>query len=988
MQLNRHSHFSFKYGVIPPEALIKKSVQAGESTAILTDINSTSGCLQFIRSAQKNHLNPVVGVDFRNGAQMQFLAIAQNNEGFQEINAFLSMVRTQKTPVPKTAPRFENVVVVYPLDQMPSELRTNEFVGLRPEQAFTFHRNLKFKPFLNKAVALKSGTFQNKQDYNLHKLLRAIDNNVLGSRLAKEEVALPNDDFIPHHELKAFYGEYDFLVDRSAQIIRGCRVHFGFDDEVQPQNKRTFYGSDQKDEQRLTQLAHEGLSYRYPKVTPEVKKRLQTELELIVKKGFTSYFLITHDFVSFARRKGYFYVGRGSGANSLVAYLLRITDVDPIELNLYFERFINMFRTSPPDFDMDFSWKNRQDVTRYIFEKHGLKHTALLGAYVTFQFKAALRETAKVFGLPADEIEAAAHLQHSKDAQEEPLKSIFKYAGLLVDMPKQLTVHAGGILISQKPIHYFSATDLPPKGFPTVHFDMIAAEDVGLYKYDVLGQRGLAKIADAFDLIKKNHPHADFDIHDIAKFKKDEKIKSLLREGKTIGCFYVESPAMRMILKKLRVDDYLGLVAASSIIRPGVSSSGMMREYIKRFRDPEERKNAHPVLQKIMPETFGIMVYQEDVIKVAHQYGGLTLGEADVLRRGMSGKYRSREEFQRVKDAFFNNCIKKGEPLETITEIWKQIESFAGYAFAKGHSASYAVESYQSLFLKAHYPIEYMVSTTNNGGGFYRPHHYLFEAVRHGATIEMPCVNKSESLNTLYSKVIFLGLSFVKGLTEKLVVSSIEERRRNGEFTSLEDFIDRVCPGTEDIDKLIRIRAFRFTGKNKRELLWRARGLITPGKRESAQKALFKTETKNYVFPDFDIHPLEHLFDEIELLGFTLHPKKLLAQKRADLPLTTADFPYYKGKEVELVGYLVNIKPTRTANRKRMYFGTFYDKCGEWLDTVHFPGIQEKYPFRGEGYYVIKGLVTEDFGVYALEVKEMHRLPFIKDVRYEEASGD
>ena len=217
-----------------------------------------------------------------------------------------------------------------------------------------------------------------------------------------------------------------------------------------------------------------------------------------------------------------------------------------------------------------------------------------------------------------------------------------------------------------------------------------------------------------------NHPtHPAIDIHDIKRFKQDEKIKYLLKNAKAIGCFYVESPAMRMLLKKLQVATYLGLVAASSVIRPGVSKSGMMREYILRYRKPERRKDAHPILLEIMPETYGVMVYQEDVIKVAHYFGGLNLGEADMLRRGMSGKFRSRDEFMKVKNQFFENCKTKGHSLELTSEIWRQIESFAGYAFAKGHSASYAVESYQSLFLKAYYPLEYMVATINNFGGFY-----------------------------------------------------------------------------------------------------------------------------------------------------------------------------------------------------------------------------------------------------------------------------
>ena len=266
-------------------------------------------------------------------------------------------------------------------------------------------------------------------------------------------------------------------------------------------------------------------------------------------------------------------------------------------------------------------------------------------------------------------------------------------------------------MIAEKSIHYHTGTFLPPKGFATTQFDMVVAEDIGLHKFDILSQRGLSKIQDALHIVRKNKPEDILlDIRNLQAFKQDEKIKSILRNGRAMGCFYVESPAMRMLLKKLKVDTYLGLVAASSIIRPGVSNSGMMREYIVRFTDPERRQAAHPVLLDIMPDTFGVMVYQEDVIKVAHYFAVLSLGEADVLRRGMSGKFRSREEFKNVENQYFENCKARGYSLELAQDIWRQIESFAGYAFAKGHSASYAVESYQSLYLKAHYPLEYMVA--------------------------------------------------------------------------------------------------------------------------------------------------------------------------------------------------------------------------------------------------------------------------------------
>jgi len=338
------------------------------------------------------------------------------------------------------------------------------------------------------------------------------------------------------------------------------------------------------------------------------------------------------------------------------------------------------------------------------------------------------------------------------------------------------------------------------------------------------------------------------DIHDIPRFKQDPAIKELLRKGDTIGCFYVESPAMRMLLKKLQVDDYLGLVAASSIIRPGVAESGMMREYLLRHNDPERMKQAIPRLLEIMPETYGVMVYQEDVIKVVHLYGGLDLEESDTVRRGMNLRYRDRPEFKVVEKKFFENCKAFGYPPGEAEEVWRQIQSFASFSFAKGHSASYAVESYQSLYLKAHHPLEFLVGVANNFGGFYRLEFYLHEAKRAGAVIEAPCVNASEELcalvqveqvngqwriangASLHSPTpirhspsdprIYLGLSNIKSLENESVELILHERRRKGPFLHLEDLLKRVPLSLEQARILIRVGALRFTGKSKPQLLW------------------------------------------------------------------------------------------------------------------------------------------------------------------------
>jgi DNA polymerase-3 subunit alpha len=652
--------------------------------------------------------------------------------------------------------------------------------------------------------------------------------------------------------------------------------------------------------------------------------------------------------------------------------------VDPIELDLYFERFINLYRTSPPDFDIDFSWHDREDVTRFIFEE--FPHVCLLGTYSTFQTRAVIRELGKVFGLPPDEID---RLQQGRVRNDKLSGRVWKYAELLHGLPSHMSVHAGGILISQEHIHNHTGTFMPPKGFPTTQFDMVTAEDVGLHKFDILGQRGLAKIKDGLAIVAQNHPDdQDIDIHDIPRFKEDPKIKELLRDGKAIGCFYVESPAMRMLLKKLKVSDYLGLVAASSVIRPGVAQSGMMREYILRFRYPEKRKEAHPVLLEIMPETFGVMVYQEDVIKVAHHFAGLDLGEADVLRRGMSGKFRSRDEFAKVKEKFFTNCASMGREHSLISEVWRQIESFAGYAFAKGHSASYAVESYQSLFLKAYYPLEYMVATINNGGGFYRWEIYLHEARMHGAQVEGPCVNHSEGGARIDGKTIWLGLAFVKDVESDTIRRIAEAHQRKGPFKSLYDFVKRTGAALPQIVALIRIGAFRFSGKSKKELLWEAHFLMAGTKPKVVPAELFEMEPQGYQLPPLHTLPYEDAFDEIELLGFPLcGPYALLKDSSAD-GLGVAQLPDHIGKTVTAIGYLVNTKHTNTNKGDRMYFGTFLDRAGQFLDTVHFPPVAKRYPFRGQGIYTLKGKVAEEFGFYSIEVEEMERLPYIDDPRY------
>ena len=989
MLVNSHSYYSLRYGVLSPKEWLAFFESQPWNAMAITDINNTSACMTVLYLL-RNHARkrPVIGVDFRNGIVPCYVALAKNWEGFRQINDHLSehLHRKQRFSSRAPAAALKEAWIIYPLEALPPDalLAPNELIGVGADQL----RFLHLSPHVHrqhKLIAMPTATFRGKRDHNAHRLLRAIDENTLLSKLSKDKQAKEEDRYLANDELLSAYVEVPYLLRQAQQVLEDCKVLLPDEASL---NLQTYTGSKQKDLRLLKKLAYDGIPYRYPTVDFKVKERIEKELELIAKKNFVSYFLINWDIVNYAQKRGYFYVGRGSGANSIVAYLLKITDVDPIELDLYFERFINLYRTSPPDFDLDFSWRDRDDITQYIFKR--FPHTALLATYNTFQYRAVVRELGKVFGLPKHEIDKLSRGKFSSNELDQLGHLVLRYSTYIQGFPSHLSIHAGGILIAEKSIHYHTGTFLPPKGFATTQFDMVVAEDIGLHKFDILSQRGLSKIQDALHIVRKNKPEDILlDIRNLQAFKQDEKIKSILRNGRAMGCFYVESPAMRMLLKKLKVDTYLGLVAASSIIRPGVSNSGMMREYILRFTDPERRQDAHPVLLDIMPDTFGVMVYQEDVIKVAHYFAGLSLGEADVLRRGMSGKFRSREEFKHVENQYFENCKARGYSLELAQDIWRQIESFAGYAFAKGHSASYAVESYQSLYLKAHYPLEYMVAVINNFGGFYSTEFYVHEARKLGGIVEAPCVQQGDYPTVIHGTTIYLGFILLNGLDETVAVTIGRERQEGGPFSSLTDFIDRVHIGIEQLTLLIRIGAFRFTGIAKQTLLWEAHHMLKghkPSAVPATMPSLFKgtVSSHDYKVPLLEQSALERAFDEIELLGFPLADPFLLADEPLDQGTTAVELPDKLGHFVIAYGYLVTVKDTKTQKGDRMNFATFVDQNGDFLDSVHFPNIAAQFPFRGKGLYKVQGRVVEEFGFYSIEASALYKIAIIPDPRYED----
>ena len=986
--LNSHTWYSLRYGTFSVENLCELARDFKVEHLALTDINNTSACLNFIKIASEYGINPLVGIDFRNGAAQQYVGIAKNNEGFRQLNEHLSHKLHKKEHFKAEAPQLPDCFIIYPFQQVIAHKKTsfkdNEFIGISAESL----RKLKFSKYLklkDKLVLLQTISFRNKRDYNAHRLLRAIANNTLLSKLPETEQGDFSQQILPSETIKTAFEDYPYILENTRQLVNKCQVDFKFG-KTQNRNLQVVESSPEADVARLKKLTKDRLHQRYPKVDAKVNERVEKELKAIIKLGFVSYFLINYDIVQYARSQNFPFIGRGSGANSIIAYIIGITNVDPIELDLYFERFINENRSSPPDFDIDFSWKDRNDVTRFIFENY--RHTALMGTYVTFKRRAVARELGKVFGLPKENIDKLSAGFFNFSELDKLEKLVLQYSALIEGFPNYLSVHSGGILILNDTVFNYAATFLPPKGFQTIQIDMNIAEEVGIHKFDILAQRGLSKITDAIALIKTNQPQAKLeDIENISVFKNDPEINKLLKTGDCMGVFYVESPAMRGLLTKLQTDNYLNLVAASSIIRPGISSGGMKEEYIKRHRNPERRKQGHPVMLEIMEDTYGIMVYQEDVMKVAHKFADLSFEDADVLRRGMSGKKTSKGQMELIEAKFRYNCLQKKYEPKIIDEIWEQISSFAGYAFPKGHSASYAIESYQSLYLKRYFPLEFMVAALNNGGGFYNLETYIQEIRKCGGQVHPPCINKSDHPNMIYGKDIYLGLGYIRELEAKTIQYILENRQFFGEFKSFNDFIDRINISIDQLSILIKINAFRFTGIDKHHLIWKAHFKLQASTPATKQEKLFSTPPKDYKLPELEYSELVEAFDQMQLLGFSLSNQFRLLKNPIQVSVGAKELKHYIDREITIYGDLITAKKTGTSNGKYMYFGTFYDKDSQIFDTVQFPNIAAKYPLRNKGIYRCRGVVKNELGYISIAIKQITRQETVGDPRLVDNHG-
>ncbi|RCK79573.1 MAG: DNA polymerase III alpha subunit [Candidatus Ozemobacter sibiricus] len=778
--------------------------------------------------------------------------------------------------------------------------------------------------------------------------------------------------------------------------------------------------------QRLAALARHGAATRYGSpLPPAVAERLAAELRVIADLGFADYFLLVHEIVTEAERQGHRVLGRGSAANSLVSYALRFTHVDPLRHHLYFERFLNPERTTPPDIDLDFSWRIRDDIYRFLQRRWGDDQVALISTHVTLGGRGALRETGKALGFPPAELarftraighrsiaEFLAEARTMPAARGLPLGNpvfhrLLRVASRLEGLPTHLSLHAGGVVVAPGGIHRFTPVQPTSKPVPMTQMEMHAIEAVGLVKIDLLAQRSLGVFADVVGDLARQGPLPAV-LEDVDALAADPPVAEALAAGRTMGVFYIESPGMRSLLARLRCRGFAELTAASSVIRPGVAESGMMQAYIARHHaatagasvpstpaptakpvpspagpgraapSPADRSPAgglpglppglHPLFDEVLRETYGIMIYQEDVMKVAHAVAGFTLGEADLLRRAMSGKERGDEIMARSRSRFLEGAAARGVPAAVAEEIWRQMASFSGYAFCKAHSASYAVLSLQLLWMKCHHPALFMAAVLDNRGGFYGPQAYLSETRRLGVAVLPPDVARSGWNCRVIDGAIVLGLSFVKGLSrataDRLLAAQVDG------FASLEAFLDRVRPDDAEFAALNDSGALARFGPpaavQMARTFARGGGLLPGG----------------FVLPSFVQKPApRHELAQRELRGLGLllsaHPLDLVALPPGLLP--SDRLPDHVGRVVRLAGVLIARKPVTTKRGERMQFLTLEDRLGPFEVTV-FPPAWRRWGHvlseAGEvGVIGVEGRVAADWGTLSLEANRLFPIP-------------
>jgi len=998
VHVHAHSSYSPMSGVPSLEALCEAARTQGADTLALTDTNGLYGAIRFVDVARQAGLRPILGAELTHGAHRAVL-LAKDFHGYANLCRLLSVRHCDAgfEFIPAVARHRQGLIILS--DDRPAltawkkDGREDLYVELTPgammHHAVAFSRQSGLPP-----VATTRAQFLHPDQHPLHRLLRAIALNTTLSQLPAGACCAATQWLMPLSVLARQFPHVPQALANTRRIAEACRTEWDFKETIFPAFRRL--SADRAFELLREKTCH-GAAWRYGSLTSIVRERMERELAVIRDKGYAHYFLVVDEIVRQAPRT----CGRGSAAASIVSYCLGITHVDPIRHHLFFERFLNAGRHDPPDIDIDFPWDERDQVLDWVLSRYGARSAAMVANQNTLAIRAAVREVAKVHGLPTDEIARGMaaifrqiHLVQANDLStwatrmcdtlrlREPWQTILRWAVPLEGHFRNLGLHCGGIVIVPDEIRQYVPVEVSAKGVPVIQWEKDQTEEAGLVKIDLLGNRSLAVIRDALAAIERNTGHRiDYATWDPIE---DPATRDLIRRGDTMGCFYVESPATRLLLKKLwggmpperrsTADVFEYLVIVSSLIRPAANI--FIREFVRRAHGGAYRP-LHPAMEETLAETHGIMVYQEDVMKVAMALAGFSVEDGDQLRKVLSKKHKQRQ-LRDYQAQFYRGAAARGATPASIDAIWTMILSFAGYSFCKPHSASYAQVSFKSAWLRAHYPAEFMAAVISNQGGFYSIFAYVSEARRMGLTILPPDLNTSEWAYRGAGRTIRMGLMQIKGLSQALADRILAERTARGPYRSFQDFLTRVQPEPAQACTLVLAGCGdSLAGDLTRPaLLWR---LYAWARSRRLDRSSFLTGHPADALPVPSDYPAgRRVQHEIDALGFPLsrHPLDLCRDQWAGLNAVPGlEMSRHVGQVITMVGVLITEKEVRTRRGEPMEFVTFEDLTALYDGTL-FPDLFRRVCsiLAANEAYVLEGLVEEEFGVVTLTVRDLELL--------------
>ena len=1024
VHLHVHSEYSLLDGATRIKGLVEKAARLGMPAVALTDHGVMYGAVEFYRAAKKAGIKPIIGCEVymapksrfekqatkgkREDTSYHLTLLASNNQGYQNLMRLASygflegfyykpridMELLEKYheglialsgciagEIPKhiisgddeaASRTLERLTGIFGKDNFYLELQDS---GI-PEQKIANNGLIKLsKKYDVPLVATNDVHYLEKEDNSFHDVLLCIQTGSTINEPDRLKFSTDQYYFKDFQEMSGLFPEQEEAIKNTLKIAQRCNTELEFGMDLIPAFKTP---GDIKPEKYLEELCSEGAKARYGDISEKVEARMKKELDVIEKMGFAQYFLIVWDFVHYAKENGIRVgPGRGSAAGSIVSYCLGITDIDPLEHGLLFERFLNEERRSMPDIDIDFCYEKRSQVIKYVTEKYGEKRVAQLITFGTMAARQAIRDAGRVMEVTYAEVDRIAKMipmelnvtiKNSLEMAPElrevydndyRMKEVIDMAMSLEGIARQDSIHAAGVVISAEDLYNYTPIQREGDSDIVTQYKMEDIQEIGLLKMDFLGLRTLSLIDKALFLIKKTI-NIDIDINKVTL--DDKKTYKMLSEGDCLGVFQLESSGMRELVVNLKPDKFEDLVALLALYRPGPLQSGMVNDFVESKNGRKKIEYPHPSLKPILEDTYGIILYQEQVMGIASELAGFSMSEADILRGAISKK--KRKLLSKQKHKFIDGAKSRGIEEETSTRIFELVNHFAEYGFNKSHSAAYAMISYQTAYLKANYPVQFMAAILSiRMGNQDKVAQYVHDTRRMGITVLPPDINESFSDFTVVEDSIRFGLSAIKNVGTNVIESIEKERKNNGKFTDFIDFCERVettVLNRKTLESLIKSGTFDSLDQS-RKFLFENFEKITEEilkvrkERDKGQFSLFdddEGQQEKMMFNGImdkrnqkeEYRPKQLLNYEKEMLGLYISGHPLSEYEDILKGLTPiSKLPDIEDKAtVTIGGIITNIKNIYTKRDQQMCFIDFEDIENN-LEVIVFPTVLEKY---------------------------------------------